>query len=104
MIDVTFRSGVQQLMRNEIRAYLMEHRASEVACEFTDEDSLLELSVIDSLVMVDLIAHLEKTYRVTIDEDDMVPENFDSVAAIADYVARKRSESGSCVDCSVSSE
>jgi acyl carrier protein len=91
-------------MRNEIREYLMEHRASEGACEFSDDDSLLELSVIDSLVMVDLIAHLEKTYNITIDEDDMVPENFDSLAAIADYVARKQAESGACAGCPVSTE
>jgi acyl carrier protein len=91
-------------MRNEIREYLRDHRASDDACEFSDDDSLLELSVIDSLVMVDLIAHLEKAYEITIDEDDMVPENFDSVAAIVAYVRRKRAERGSSVDCGVSAE
>ncbi|HUT89225.1 MAG TPA: acyl carrier protein [Thermoguttaceae bacterium] len=91
-------------MKDDIREYLMEHRASEDACEFGDEDSLLELSVIDSLVMVDLIAHLEKAYHITIDEDDMVPENFDSVAAIVAYVRRKQAESGASVDCQASSE
>jgi len=42
------------------------------------------------MAMVDLIAHLEKTYAITIDEDDMVPENFDSVEAIVTYVTGKQ--------------
>lgn len=91
-------------MKDEIRQYLTEHRASDEACEFGDEDSLLELSVIDSLVMVDLIAHLEKAYNITVDEDDMVPENFDSVAAIVAYVRRKQAERGASVDCRASGE
>ena len=91
-------------MKDEIRQYLMEHRASEDAWDFSDGDSLLELSVIDSLVMVDLIVYLEKTYNITIDEDDMVPENFDSVAAIVAYVRRRQAESGASVDCQASTE
>ncbi len=91
-------------MKDEIRRYLMEHRASEVAGDFGDDDSLLELSVIDSLVMVDLIAHLEKAYGIAVDEDDMMPENFDSVAAIVAYVRWKQAECGASTDCRASSE
>ena len=91
-------------MRNEIREYLMEHRPSEDACEFADDDSLLELGIIDSLVMVGLIAHLETTYNITIDENDMVPENFDSVAAVVAYVRQKQAGSESSAGCPMSSE
>ena len=77
-------------MKKEIRAYLDEHRASEDVDEFGDEDSLLELGVIDSLSMVNLIAHLENAYGIVVDEDDMTPENFDSVEAIASFVKQKR--------------
>ena len=91
-------------MRNEIRAYLTEHRASEEVDGFADGDSLLELGVIDSLSMVDLIAHLEKTYEITIAEDDMVPENFDSVDAIVAYVEKKQAAKASPADCAASAE
>ena len=79
-------------MKKEIRAYLDEHRASEDVGEFGDEDSLLELGVIDSLSMVNLITHLENAYGIVVDEDDMTPENFDSVEAIASYVKHKHEE------------
>ena len=57
--------------------------------EFSDDDSLLAAGIIDSMLMVDLIAFLEQEYALQIDEDDMTPENFDSVHAIAEYVRRK---------------
>lgn len=77
-------------MKDEIRAYLATHRATQGSGDFGDQESLLEAGVIDSMAMVDLIAHLEETYSITIDEDDMVPENFDTVDAIVAYVSGKQ--------------
>lgn len=85
-------------MRNEIHNYLVAHRAAEDVGELADGDSLLELGVIDSLMMVDLIAHLEKTYSIRVDEDDMIPENFDSVNAIVCYLEEKRAGNKSPAD------
>ena len=77
-------------MKTELREYLTNNRAGDNLPEFGDGDSLLEAGVIDSMVMVDLITYLERTYGITVDEDDMVPENFDSIDAIAAYVARRQ--------------
>lgn len=77
-------------MKEEIRSYLLSHRATDAVDSFSDDESLLESGVLDSMTMVDLIAHLEQTYAISVDEDDMIPENFDSVDAIAAYVARKQ--------------
>ena len=82
-------------MRTEIREYLMANRATEQIGELTDGDSLLERGVIDSMTMVDLIAHLERTYDVSIGEDDMTPENFDSIEAIAVFIERTRGDNPS---------
>lgn len=77
-------------MKEEIRDYLLANRATDGAVDFGDQESLLESGVIDSMAMVDLITHLEKTYSISVDEDDMVPENFDSVDAITAYVTSKQ--------------
>ena len=55
-----------------------------------DDASLLESGVIDSAAMVELLAFLESTYGIAIDEDDLMPENFDSVNAIVAYVRGKQ--------------
>ena len=77
-------------MRDEIKQYLEQNRATADAGEFADDESLLEAGVIDSMTMVDLISFLESTFSIQIDEDDMIPENFDSVNAIVEYVTSKQ--------------
>lgn len=81
-------------MKEQIRAFLKQHGASAKAVSFADQDSLLELGIIDSVAMVDLIAFLEKTFAISVSDDDMTPENFGSVQAIADYVACKKAQGG----------
>ena len=77
-------------MRDEIKQYLEQNRATADAGDFADDESLLEAGVIDSMTMVDLISFLESTFSIQIDEDDMIPENFDSVNAIVEYVTSKQ--------------
>ena len=89
-------------MKNEIREYLTVHRASASNAEFSDCESLLDAGVIDSVTMVDLIALMESKYGITVDEDDMIPEHFDTVDAIVSYVEGKRGAIDSNVDPSAS--
>ncbi len=77
-------------MEQQIRKYLLGTPAAAALSALTDHDSLLAAGVVDSVTMIDLIAHLERTYQIHVSEDDMIPENFDSVAAIARYVNGKR--------------
>lgn len=56
-----------------------------------DADSFLDHHVLDSTGFLELIAHLEESYSIKVADDEMVPENLDSIDAIAAYVARKQS-------------
>ena len=76
-------------MNNDLRHYLLRHSASTRFRSFTDDESLLEAGVIDSTTMVDLITHIESTYGIVVDEDEMIPENFDSINAIVAFVESK---------------
>jgi len=91
-------------MNDEIREYLLSHGANEDVGEIADGDSLLELGVVDSMAMVDLIAHIETTYGIVVDEDDMTPENFDSIEAIVAYVGQKREEALSAANSAATTE
>lgn len=78
-----------ETVKADVRNFLAENAATRDAGAFRDDDSLLELGIIDSVTMIDLISHLEGTYGLSIDEDEMTPENFDSVDAIAVYTTGK---------------
>lgn len=53
--------------------------------------SLIEAGVIDSLGIQKLIAFVEREFSIKIKDEDIVPENFDSVATIYELVRSKAS-------------
>lgn len=74
-----------------IRTYILENFL------FTDDsnalsldDSLLENGIVDSTGMMEIIAFLESDLGITVADEEMTPENLDSVNRLAKYVSRKR--------------
>jgi acyl carrier protein len=55
-----------------------------------DDESLLEAGVIDSLGVLSLVSFIERRYGIAVTEDEMMPENFDSIEAIAGFITRRR--------------
>jgi len=58
--------------------------------ELQDTDRLLELRIMDSLGFVELVEEVRTRYAISVADVDITEENFGSIAAIADYVGRKR--------------
>lgn len=54
------------------------------------DDSFLDQGLIDSTGMLEVILFLEETFGIKVADDEMIPENLDSVNRIAAYVARKK--------------
>jgi len=51
--------------------------------------SLLDAGIIDSTGVLELVCFLESQFAIEIADDEMLPENLDSIAAISAYVQRK---------------
>jgi acyl carrier protein len=60
------------------------------AAAFGPNDSFLDLHLIDSTGFLELITYLEETFGITVKDDEMLPENLDSLQAIDAYLARKQ--------------
>lgn len=52
-------------------------------------DSFLDTGVLDSIGMIELVGLLEKRFGIHVEDDELVPENLDSVEAISEYLERK---------------
>jgi len=74
-------------IRSSIRNFLKN--AAPKGVVFSDNDNLLTKGVIDSLRMLDLMSFLDEKYRLKVDEDDLMPENFESVNAITHFVEER---------------
>lgn len=57
--------------------------------QLADSESLLENGVMDSTGILELVAFLETEFAIQMSDADIVPDNLDSMAAIAAYVERK---------------
>ena len=66
----------------------IQNNASHLSVEVTEETSLLERGLLDSLLLVNLIAFLERRYGVEIPDEEIVPENFKSLSAIRALIER----------------
>ncbi len=77
-------------MKDKIVEFLYDENLKDEFENLDHDDSLLELGIIDSVKMMDLIEFLEKTYGINVDDDDLYPENFDSINAIAEFVESKK--------------
>jgi acyl carrier protein len=76
-------------VKEPIRVFILEYAAGRGVTEVKDDDSLLKNNVIDSLGVFRLIAFLEETFPLTVEDSDMVPENFQSLNDIGSFVAGK---------------
>jgi acyl carrier protein len=55
----------------------------------SDEDSLLENGIIDSTGVLELVAFVEEKFQISVEDEELVPENFDSIRKIASFIQRK---------------
>jgi len=78
-------------MHQQIINFLYDESLKDVFKELDYDDSLLELGIIDSVKMLDLIGFIEERFGVQVDDDDLYPENFDSINAIVNYINSKKS-------------
>jgi acyl carrier protein len=55
-----------------------------------DDASFLDAGIIDSTGVLELVSYLEDSWGITVADDEMLPENFDSIRGIVAYLQRKR--------------
>lgn len=54
------------------------------------EDNLFDAGIVDSAGLISFIAYIEKEYKMTVPDEDLLPENFKSVSVIAKYIRSQK--------------
>jgi acyl carrier protein len=75
--------------KDRVRSLVLEAASSKGLTTIADDESLLNNGAIDSLSMYRIIGFLENTFSVVIADDEMVPENFESINRIEQFVNTK---------------
>lgn len=54
------------------------------------EDPLLESRILDSTGILELATFIAGTYGITVGDEELLPENFGSIRAVAGFIERKK--------------
>lgn len=77
------------LIEDEIRKFIEENFILEGEDNLGNEDSLLEKGIIDSTGVLELVAFIEETYSFKIKDEELIPENLDSIKNISQFIQNK---------------
>jgi acyl carrier protein len=81
----------QTQIESAVRQFVAEKfMFGQGAEKLTDDTSFLELGVIDSTGVLELVMFLEQKFAIKVGDEEIVPDNLDSVRKIGAYVVRKQ--------------
>jgi len=76
-------------VKKTVRAFITTNFMLGAEVTLGDSDSLLQLQIVDSTGFLELVNFLESHYGLKVADDEMVPENLESIDNIEQFVARK---------------
>ncbi|MEA3241504.1 MAG: acyl carrier protein [Pseudomonadota bacterium] len=78
-----------QEIKNKIRDFIVENFLFGSADELNDDTSFLDGGIIDSTGVLELVEFLEEDFSISIDDEELVPENLDSINNVATFLKSK---------------
>jgi acyl carrier protein len=76
-----------QTIEQEIRQFIIDNLLfGELDAKLSNDDSLLDRGMIDSTGVLELMAFLEDKYAIQIQDDELVPQNLDSIDGLVRFV------------------
>lgn len=78
-------------IQEQVRDFIVESFYVSDPKELSYEISLIDSGIVDSTGMMDIILFLESTYGISIEDEETVPENLETIDRIAAFMARKQS-------------
>jgi acyl carrier protein len=76
-------------IRDQLRAFVVRQFLFGEDNGMADDASLLDQGVVDSTGVLELVAFLESNYGIKVADDELVPDNLDSIQSLERFVQRK---------------
>jgi acyl carrier protein len=80
-----------QNIEQELRRFVVDNFLfGQANGHLSNSDSFLDKGIIDSTGVLELVVFLEETYRIKIQDRELVPDNLDSINNLVRFLERKR--------------
>jgi acyl carrier protein len=77
-------------IKKQVKEYILDNLLmGGNSDEINDHASFLDMEIIDSTGIIELVSYLEDAFRINVDDEDIVPENMDTLINIEKYVLSK---------------
>ena len=77
-------------IQQTVRRFLLENYFFDDGEHLQEEDSFLESGILDSVGVLELVTFLEKSFNIQIKDEELVPENLDSLKSITAFLENKK--------------
>ncbi|NNE64825.1 MAG: acyl carrier protein [Gammaproteobacteria bacterium] len=79
------------MQKEKLRRFILENFLfTDDESELNDDDSFMENQIIDSTGILEVIEFLEDEWNIKTEDDEMIPDNLDSVNKVISFVERKQ--------------
>lgn len=77
-------------IEDKIRDYILENFLfTDDQSALSSTDSFLEKGLVDSTGILEIMTFIEDEYGFSVEDDEMIPENLDSVVNIVKFIGKK---------------
>jgi len=76
-------------IQESLRQFIQENFLFGRELTVSDDDSLMEGGIVDSTGVLELIMFIETEFAITVEGDELVPENLDSIANLTRFITSK---------------
>lgn len=77
------------IVSEQIKDFILKHFPLARNRNISNNDPLLENGILDSLGVLDLVTYLEKEFHIALSDEDLVPNNFQTIACITALVQER---------------
>ena len=77
-------------LKQQVRQFILDNFMMGGTADIPDDASFMERHIIDSTGFLELITFVEESFGIQVGDEEMVPENLDSLNNIERYVQQKR--------------
>lgn len=75
---------------DQVRVFLAEAKGISAGDLPSTDSSLLVSGILDSVMMVEMVTFLESSFQISIGDEDLMPDNFETLGSIAAFVELKQ--------------
>jgi acyl carrier protein len=76
-------------IREKIRSFVADNFLFGNDDGLKDDSSFLDEGIIDSTGILELVSFLEEEFSISVEDEELVPENLDSIQNVVAYLGRK---------------